>query len=205
MKRVLLFLTIILAACGPTEPQPNQNPPAPSATPAPTSTPAPLVSQPDDSAAEDIANLQATVESALLSLTASANQAASLQSQVDDLQSQIDANQAVVPIVSGSSSTTGSGASTSGGGGTEFIPTPTTPANVIAVKVKVKANLREIAKYTNNKPVMEIYEPRIQFAPGEWILVYKPAIVASDGEELYPVYSPRGRGLYIRVGDTNRP
>ena len=126
---------------------------------------------------------------------------------MDALQAQVEANEAA-PIVSGNSSNNSggsSGFSSSSGGGGDINPTATTPANVIVVKVKAKANLREITGYTNNKPVMEIYEPRIQFAPGEWIMVYKPAIVAKDGEELYQVYTPRGRGLYIRVSDTNRP
>ncbi|MEK6222487.1 MAG: hypothetical protein N2D54_09610 [Chloroflexota bacterium] len=97
--------------------------------------------------------------------------------------------------------------------GTRMVTTPTatirptsnatsTPTNLVTVVALGKLNLRTYTK-TNNagRPIMVIYEPRVQYQEGETFQVIKAAIQTDGGDLYYLVVGPRGAGLYVRVKD----
>ena len=195
MKRLLIILTaLILAACGAAAAQPESQAPAVPKTARQTDSSVAPISKSNSPAKQEDADL----DEIYAALTESAQDIADLQKQVNALGTQV-AQLSNKPVVTGGGT---GGDSTTGGGPS---PTATIPANVVTVKVKTKANLRGVVEIKDGKMVMEIVEPRIQFAPGEWIMVYRPSIFDADGEEYYAVFTARGAGLYIRVSDTNRP
>lgn len=84
--------------------------------------------------------------------------------------------------------------------------TTSTPSNVMTVVAKLKLNLRYYKKLNNvGKPIMLIYEPRVQYFEGDAFQVLKSAIQVDGGGRYYQVVGPRGAGLYVRSTDIKLP
>ncbi|HKJ27790.1 MAG TPA: hypothetical protein VJ965_09145 [Anaerolineales bacterium] len=75
------------------------------------------------------------------------------------------------------------------------------PANVAKGEFKEKA----VAHYANgydsgDKPIMEVYEPRIKYEKGKTELLITEFVIATGGSHWYPIYDPDGKpSLYVPV------
>ena len=121
-----------------------------------------------------------------LTMTAAANQIASLQAQKATL----------IPAATSAAGSSGGTTSSSG-----YI----IPANVYTVTVIHDAFL-EITKRNNNKgvPIMEQVQPQIKLDPGFLTWVYKDYLVADGGAKYYKVFDPDGESAedyYLRYLD----
>lgn len=212
-----LLIIIILGACSAAQTSPpatsaassNSLPPTYTSTPLPpTYTPAPTQTHtPTATLGQQIviltyetpdlvltsANLQ--LEEQMVELTAAANEIATLQSQSILLQTQL------------AQSATQAASSNNGGGNNNSSPAPNPdiPSNILTVVTTQKA-LVFFSKRDNDAgyPIMEIYEPRVKFAPGTILWVYPSRVRADGGDYFYQSYDPDGQStldVYFRVQD----
>lgn len=79
-----------------------------------------------------------------------------------------------------------------------------TPSNVMTVVALQKLNLRWF-KNSNaaGRPIMLIFDPRVQYFTGDTFQVLKPIIQADGGDRYYEVVGPRGAGLFVRLSDVD--
>lgn len=186
MKKILLILFgIFLAACG-------GQPPTDKALPFASLTPMIADAQP-------LFDLQSQVDG----LNAEVNE---LETDIVNLESRVAQLEAQLAAYNNAQATDEA-----------VTPTPTvviwptsaatsTPSNVITVVANRKVNLRTYTKKNNaGFPIMEIYEPRVQYAQGESFQIIKAPIKADGGIPYYQVVGPRGAGLYVRGSDINIP
>lgn len=149
----------------------------------------------------------------LTPLVAAAQPALELQAEINDLKSNVNALETEVADLEAELAQLQSDIANYQAEGTRMATTPTatirptsaatsTPSNLVTVVALGKLNLRTYTK-TNNagRPIMVIYEPRVQYQEGETFQVIKAAIQTDGGDLYYLVVGPRGAGLYVRVKD----
>ena len=182
MKKVFLILVAAtLAACGGSE-----ETTATQALPFASLTPLVASAQPLFEMQRQIADLKATI-------SVMDTQVAGMETELERLADAIDNFQA-----EGTRSVISTPTAT-------LRPTPratSTPSNVVTVVALRKLNLRTFTKRNDaGRPIMVIYEPRIQYQEGEIFQVLRQAIQADGGGNYFQVVGPEGAGLYVRQQD----
>lgn len=218
-KQKLLFGVLFLFACAPqniTSPSSSQSivepsaalvlpseTPLPTQTEIPTSTPAP----PTNTLIPPTPTLNyiATVDSQVLSINGTlevlnsqnsdlVQENATLQAEINSLQSQLAAAQTQQASSSSSSSSSSS-----------VYPNTRWPEGVADVVFLERSLVWEVKGYNNlDRPIMEIYEPRVKFQMGDILQVYTKRIAADGGGTYYEVFDPDGAVtivLFVRSQD----
>lgn len=83
------------------------------------------------------------------------------------------------------------------------------PVDVVKAKFTTDALLRvEDGTNASGKPIMKIYEPRVNFSAGAYIWIYANPVTADGGALYYKVYDSSGtygKTVYIRKQDVSIP